>query len=141
MAPVEAAAGAVATAATAPPAVPPEGVNPDAGSLANLPIPPGSSPDQLALGRKIFHGEVAGATCVGCHGADGKGTPLGADLTSGSFLWSDGSVTGIAGTIKTGVAEPKNHTGAMPPYGGVELKDNELNAVAAYVWALSHRKG
>jgi len=140
-APVEAAPADEATAAIAPQALPPEGVNPDAGSLANLPIPPGSSPDQVALGRKIFRGEVAGATCVGCHGADGKGTPVGADLTSGSFQWSDGTVMGIASTIKTGVAQPRNHTGAMPPYGGVALKDTELDALAAYVWALSHRKG
>src|SRR4029453_18844480 len=36
-------------------AAPPEGITPEAGGLASLPVPPGSSPDQLALGRRIFH--------------------------------------------------------------------------------------
>ena len=49
-----------------------------------LPVPPGATSDQVALGKKIFHGEVVGATCAGCHGADGTGTPVGADLTSGN---------------------------------------------------------
>ena len=126
-------------AASSPEVPPPEGVNPDAGSLASLPVPPGSSPDQLALGRRIFHGEVGGATCAGCHGAEGTGTPVGSALTRGQWLWSDGSPKGIAATIKNGVPQPKQHTGAMPPYGGIKLGDSELDAVAAYVWALGHR--
>ena len=84
-------------------------------------VPPGSSSDQVALGKKIFHGEVAGATCAGCHGADGIGTPVGADLSSGTWLWSDGSLPGLTKTIKEGVPEPKEHAGAMPPLGGVAL--------------------
>jgi glucose/arabinose dehydrogenase/cytochrome c553 len=140
-APVEAAPGSVGKAAAATPeAAPPEGINPEAGGLASLPVPPGSSPDQLALGRRIFHGQAAGATCAGCHGADGIGTPVGPDLTNGEWLWSDGSLKGIAATIKDGVAKPKRHPGAMPPYGGIELKDSDLDAVAAYVWALGHRR-
>jgi mono/diheme cytochrome c family protein len=140
-APVEAAPGSVGKAAAATPeAAPPEGINPEAGGLASLPVPPGSSPDQLALGRRIFHGQAAGATCAGCHGADGIGTPVGPDLTNGEWLWSDGSLKGIAATIKEGVAKPKRHPGAMPPYGGIELKDSDLDAVAAYVWALGHRR-
>ena len=55
------------------------------------------------------------------------------------WLWSDGSPKGIAATIKNGVPQPKQHTGAMPPYGGIKLGDSELDAVAAYVWALGHR--
>ena len=59
-----------------------------------LPIPPGGSPDQVALGDRIFHGEAAGGTCVGCHSSDGKGSSVGSDLTSGKWLWGDGSVAG-----------------------------------------------
>jgi glucose/arabinose dehydrogenase/mono/diheme cytochrome c family protein len=140
-APVEAAPGTVGkTAAASPEAAPPEGTNPEATSLSALPVPPGASRDQLALGQKIFHGEAAGATCAGCHGADGTGSSVGADLTSGKWLWSDGSLKGIAESIRNGVPRPKQHTGAMPPYGGIELKDSDLEAVAAYVWALGHRK-
>ena len=27
------------------------------------------------MGDRIFHGEAAGGTCTGCHGADAKGSP------------------------------------------------------------------
>src|SRR4029077_7044380 len=49
--------------------LPPEGVHPDAGrQTASLTPPPGATKDQVALGDRIFHGEVANGTCGGCHG-------------------------------------------------------------------------
>jgi glucose/arabinose dehydrogenase/mono/diheme cytochrome c family protein len=119
-------------------AQPPEGLHPDAGAPP-LPIPPGGSPDQVALGDRIFHGQAGGATCAGCHGTDGKGSDVGANLTSGHYLWSDGSPQGIAQTIVRGVPQPKDHTGAMAPMGGVQLSQADVAAVADYVWALGHR--
>ena len=133
---IEAAPAPAVEAKASPEAIPPEGVHPDAG----LPIPPGATSEQVALGKKIFHGEVAGATCAGCHGADGIGTPAGADLTLGTWLWGDGSLQSITNTIKKGVLKPKQHPGAMPPLGGVALSDNDVAAVAAYVWAIGHQK-
>jgi glucose/arabinose dehydrogenase/mono/diheme cytochrome c family protein len=121
-------------------ALPPEGIHPDAGGASSLPVPQGSTAEQVALGKKIFHGEVAGATCAGCHGADGIGTPVGADLSSGTWLWGDGSLQSITEIIKNGVPKPKQHPGAMPPTGGVSLSDSELAAVSAYVWAIGHQK-
>jgi len=122
-------------------ASPPEGVHPDAGGadLASLPTPEGATAAQVALGAQIFRGEVSNGTCAGCHGTDGKGSPIGADLTSGTWLWSDGSLAGITQTIKTGVATPKKHLGAMPPLGGSPLSASDLQAVSAYVWALGHQ--
>jgi glucose/arabinose dehydrogenase len=55
------------------------------------------------------------------------------------WLWGDGSLAAITETIKNGVLEPKQHPGAMPPMGGVELSDENLKAVAAYVWSLGHK--
>ena len=124
-----------------PSALPPEGVHPDAGSPAALPVPPGSTPDQVALGKKVFHGEVAGATCAGCHGADGIGTPVGADLTAGPGSGATAACKSITDDHQEGVPEPKQHPGAMPPLGGVSLTDPQLAAVAACVWAIGHRKG
>jgi glucose/arabinose dehydrogenase/cytochrome c5 len=121
-------------------AAPPEGVHPNAGAAA-LPIPPEGSPDQVALGDRIFHGQADGGTCAGCHGADGRGSPVGSDLTAGKWVWSDGSVASIAHVIRTGVAKPTSHTGVMPPSGGVTLSDADLTAVADYVWAIGHRSG
>jgi len=139
-APIEAAPTPSVEAKASPNALPPEGVHPDAGSAANLPVPPGATADQVALGRKIFHGEVSGATCAGCHGADGIGTPVGANLSSGTWLWGDGSLQSITDLIRNGVPKPKQHLGAMPPFGGVHLSDQDLAAVAAYVWAIGHQK-
>jgi glucose/arabinose dehydrogenase/mono/diheme cytochrome c family protein len=119
---------------------PPEGVHADAGSAtAGLPLAPGSSPRMLQLGYQVFHGTAGGAACTGCHGTNGEGTPLAPDLTSQTRLWSDGSSAGIARVIRDGVPQPKQYRSPMPPMGGAQLTDEQLAAVAAYVWALSHR--
>lgn len=137
---IEAAPSPAVEAKTSPDVLPPEGIHPDAGiEAAALPVPPGATGKEVALGKKIFHGEIAGATCAGCHGAGGIGTPVGADLTSGTWLWGDGSLAAITDTIRNGVLEPKEHPGAMPPMGGVRLSDENLQAVAAYVWSLGHK--
>jgi mono/diheme cytochrome c family protein len=116
-------------------AKPPEGTNPDAG----LPVPPGATAEMVALGDRIYHGQVGGAPCAGCHGADAKGGPLGPDLTKNKWLWSDGSPEGIARTITEGVPQPKQYRSPMPPMGGAQLTKDQVNAVADYVWSLSHR--
>jgi glucose/arabinose dehydrogenase len=75
-------------------AKPPEGTHPDAGTaaeIAALPVPAGATRQMVALGDRIYHGQVAAATCTGCHGANAKGTPLGPDLTDTQWLWGDGS--------------------------------------------------
>jgi hypothetical protein len=43
---------------------PPEGSHPDAGRAgpAALPVPPGATKEEVALGDRIFHGEAAGGT-------------------------------------------------------------------------------
>jgi glucose/arabinose dehydrogenase/mono/diheme cytochrome c family protein len=120
--------------------LPPEGIHPDAGaSTASLPTPPGSAPAQVARGAAIFVGE-AGGTCAGCHGSDAGGGPIGPDLTSGKWLWGRGSLAAIKRTIVEGVAEPKEHPGAMPPKGGADLSDADVDALSAYVWAISRKK-
>jgi glucose/arabinose dehydrogenase/mono/diheme cytochrome c family protein len=124
-------------------AVPPEGIHADAGSQAAgaLPAPPGVAPDQVAFGNRVYHGQVASAPCAGCHGSDAKGSSLGPDLTSGKWLWGDGSLAAIAHTITDGVPQPKKYGSPMPPMGGADLSPSELSAVAAYVWALGHSGG
>jgi mono/diheme cytochrome c family protein len=124
-------------------AVPPEGIHPDAGTQAAgaLPTPPGATAEEVALGGRIYRGQVASAPCAGCHGTDGKGSPLGPDLTSGQWIWGDGSLAAITHTIAVGVPRPKKYGAPMPPMGGAQLSQPELSAVSAYVWALGHRSG
>jgi glucose/arabinose dehydrogenase/mono/diheme cytochrome c family protein len=122
-------------------AQPPEGTNPDAGAAAtrSLPVPQGATREMVALGERIYHGQVGGAACTGCHGEKGEGTPLGPPLTGKKWLWSDGSYAGIAKTITEGVPDPKQYRSPMPPMGGAQLTPDQTKAVAAYVWALSHQ--
>jgi glucose/arabinose dehydrogenase/cytochrome c5 len=106
---------------------------------ANLLVPNGATRDMVLLGDRIYHGQVGGAACTGCHGAGGGGTPLGPNLTDSQWLWSDGSFRGISTTIASGVMQPKQYRSPMPPKGGAQLTDDQVSAVAAYVWGLSHR--
>ncbi|HEX8711476.1 MAG TPA: c-type cytochrome, partial [Terracidiphilus sp.] len=119
-------------------AKPPEGTHPNAGA-SELPVPPGATQDMVALGDRIFHGQVASGTCTACHGPNGTGTPLGPDLTKNKWLWSDGSWAGLTKSITDGVLQPKQYRSPMPPKGGSPLTDEQTKAVAAYVWAISHR--
>jgi glucose/arabinose dehydrogenase/mono/diheme cytochrome c family protein len=122
-------------------AKPPEGTHPDAGAAAmrSLPVPEGATREMVALGERIYRGQVGGAACTGCHGESGEGTPLGPDLMGKKWLWSDGSYGGIAKTITEGVSQPKQYRSAMPPMGGAQLTPDQVSALAAYVWSLSHR--
>jgi mono/diheme cytochrome c family protein len=135
-------AQAPATAATSNPAGPPEGIHPEAGrqSAANLPAPAGVAPEQVALGSRIFHGEAAGGACAGCHGSNAQGSPLAPSLVTSSWLWGDGSLQSIAKTVAAGVPQPKKYRDPMPPMGGAQLSPAQIQAVAAYVWALNHQR-
>jgi mono/diheme cytochrome c family protein len=95
----------------------------------------------VALGDRVFHGQVGGAACTGCHGDNGEGTPLAPALTGKNkeWLWSDGSYAGIAKTITEGVSQPKEYRSPMPPMGGAQLTPDQVSALAAYVWSFSHK--
>jgi glucose/arabinose dehydrogenase len=136
-----AAAPSPAAESGAPEAAPPEGINTEAGAAENLPVPPCATATEVALGSRIFHGQEATGTCAGCHGTNGKGSPIGPDLTSGKWLCGDGSMAAITRTITEGVAQPKKYRSPMPPLGGAQLSAPEMAAVAAYVWAIGHEGG
>jgi mono/diheme cytochrome c family protein len=93
----------------------------------------------VELGGDVFHGRTGGAGCTGCHGTDASGTPLGPPLLGHRWIWGDGSYQSIEKIVKEGVPQPKQYRAPMPPLGGAQLTDEQLAAVAAYVWGLSHR--
>ena len=141
-----AASGTPCPSLTSPPgppveeaAKPPEGTHPDAGAPANRAVPPGATPAMVALGGRVYRGEVGGAACTGCHGGSGEGTTLGPPLAGKNkkWLWSDGSVDGIAKTITEGVSQPKEYRSPMPPLGGAQLTPAQVKALAAYLWSLN----
>jgi mono/diheme cytochrome c family protein len=92
--------------------------------------------ERLEEGARLYNGP---GVCMGCHGQDARGVPgLGADLTDAEWLHSDGTFGGILETILGGVTGANSSTGVpMPPRGGSRLTDEQLRAVAAYVWSLS----
>lgn len=90
-----------------------------------------------AEGKAIFTGK---GNCFACHGPDAKGTPLAPDLTDTKWINIDGSLASIVQLVKTGVPQPKEHPAPMPAMGGATLTDKEVQAVASYVYSLSHPK-
>jgi mono/diheme cytochrome c family protein len=105
------------------------------------PLPEGVTPEMVASGKQIFTGQ---GICFTCHGADGKGTPLAPDLTSGNWLDIDKSKGDLLGQIenvvKTGVPQPKQFPAPMPPMGGAQLTPEQIKDVSAYVLSISGAK-
>jgi len=99
------------------------------------------TPQQVALGDSIFRGKAAGGTCFVCHQPNAKGLPgLAPDLTDKKWIHGDGSYTFIVETIKKGVPKPKQAAAPMLPRGGTAMNDEQVAAVAAYVFSLSAAK-
>lgn len=103
--------------------------------------PESITPKEVALGDSIFHGLIPPTSCQACHGPDAKGTSVAPNLTDSTWIHSDGSFPAIYKQIATGVPQPKQFLGVMPPFGGVPLSPERHRAVAAYVFSLSHKVG
>lgn len=101
----------------------------------------GITPRLIARGDSVFHA----STCIECHGRTAKGSAHGPDLASGHFTQIDGSYEEIVKVITTGVPEDRimnpNYPEPMPARGGDKppLTDEQIRALAAYVYVLSHR--
>lgn len=100
-------------------------------------LPEGVTAEMVAEGMAIYSGA---GICATCHGTDGSGVPsLGADLTDDEWLHSDGSYQGIVDGIMNGVTAQESSSGVpMPAKGGTTITDEQVQAVGAYVWTLSH---
>jgi mono/diheme cytochrome c family protein len=96
--------------------------------------------EMVAEGRAIFNN----GSCTKCHGANGTGGKFGPNLAAGNWTHISGGYDEIVRLVTTGVpkAEVKDpsHPYAMNPRGGMTppLTDDQVKAVAAYVWTISH---
>jgi mono/diheme cytochrome c family protein len=99
-------------------------------------LPEGVTAAMVEEGDGIFHGA---GICMSCHGANGEGIPnLGANLTDDEWLHIDGSYESIVQNILKGVTAQESSSGVpMPAKGGTAITDDQVRAVAAYVWTLS----
>jgi cbb3-type cytochrome c oxidase subunit III len=98
--------------------------------------PSGVTPAAIAQGDSIFHKD---GMCYACHGSNAQGA-VGPNLTDAEWLHGDGSYDMIVATVTSGVPADKAKKGiAMPPKGGSSISDDQVKAVAAYVYSLSHK--
>lgn len=107
---------------------------PAAPAGANVDLPEGVTQEMVAQGETIFNDQI----CATCHGVDGVGTPLGPPMTDTEWLNIDGSYESIMEIVRTGVAQPKEFQAPMLPMGGLQLTDDQIRQVSAYVYSLSH---
>lgn len=100
-------------------------------------LPDGVTEDMMSTGEQLFRSV---GLCFACHAQDGSGTPgAGPDLTSGDWLHITGDFTQIVDLVLLGVPPGKSQSGAfMPPKGGSQLTNEQVRAVASYVWKISH---
>jgi mono/diheme cytochrome c family protein len=101
-------------------------------------LPPGVTAQLVQDGNRVFHQQ---GICFTCHGPNGEGSALAPALDDQEWIHITGEYEEIVNLVRTGVARPVRHPGAMPPMGGASLDDTQLRAVAAYVFALSRGVG
>ena len=127
------------TAASPPPVAP--ATNAPSAKGAKVTLPSNITSKVIALGDSIFNN----GSCYRCHGKAGIGSANGPKLVSRVWQHGSGSYADIVATISRGVpiAEIKNpsHKLAMRARGGMQplLTDDQVNAVAAYVYTISRR--
>jgi mono/diheme cytochrome c family protein len=96
-----------------------------------------STPELVAQGQQIFAGP---GRCRVCHGDGGSGGRFGPDLTDDEWVWIDPSsptvMEDLVARIREGVSEPRISDSGMPPMGGANLTDEQLQALAAYILSL-----
>jgi mono/diheme cytochrome c family protein len=106
-------------------------------------LPAGVTAKTIALGDSLFHARA----CARCHGADAKGAQNGPNLTTATHMHVNGTYDDFVRLITSGVPmdsiQDKSHRLAMQPRGGNQnpLNDEQIQAVAAYVFSLSHKIG
>ena len=98
--------------------------------------PAGVTAAEIAQGDSVFHKD---GLCYACHGSNAQGA-VGPNLTDAEWLHGDGSYDMIVATVTSGVPADKAKKGiAMPPKGGSSITEDQVKAVAAYVYSLSHQ--
>lgn len=99
-------------------------------------LPEGVTQAMVDKGKEIYAKQ---GLCYACHGQEGKGL-VGPNLTDDVWLHSKGTYPEIVAQIIKGVPKEESKSGVpMPPKGGSSITDDEVKAVAAYVYRLSHK--
>lgn len=100
-------------------------------------LPDGVTEAMVEEGKTLF---ASTALCFSCHGT-GEGVPnLGPNLTDDTWLNIEDptSYDAFVNLINTGVPVPKEHMIPMVPRAGSGITDDQVAAVAAFVWTLAN---
>lgn len=98
--------------------------------------PPGVTDSAIAWGRSLFHGS---ANCSACHGKNASGTDVAPPLTGALWLHGPGTYEWLVQQIREGIPAHHSMSGlAMPMRGWSNMNDDDVRAVAAYVWSITH---
>ncbi len=98
-------------------------------------LPSEVTQEMVTKGNEIFHKT---GLCYACHGQDAKGL-VGPNLTDDAWLHSKGTYDDLVKQILSGVPKEQSKSGIpMPAKGGSAITDDDVKAVAAYVYSLSH---
>jgi mono/diheme cytochrome c family protein len=99
-------------------------------------VPEGATQAMVDKGNEIYH---KAGLCYACHGQDAKGL-VGPNLTDDVWIHSKGTYSELIAQIAKGVTKEESKSGVpMPAKGGSTISDDDVKAVAAYVWSLSHK--
>lgn len=97
-------------------------------------LPEGVTAEMISQGQELFTG--AGG-CHACHNPQATGTQLAPDLTDTTWInVSERNYDEIVSLINSGVPQPEEHPAPMPPMGGANLSEAQVNALAAYIVSL-----
>lgn len=98
-------------------------------------LPQGVTQDMIVAGNTVYHGP---GLCYACHGPTAQGL-VGPSLVDTVWIHIKGSYPEIVTQVLGGVTKEASTTGVpMPPRGGASINDEQVRAVSAYVWSLSH---
>ena len=122
--------------AAAPP--PPPYTGPVGGGAGAVPqlaanAPAGVTQEMVETGAQQFS-----TVCAACHGAAGVGTAAAPPLNDATWINVSGNFEEIVAVINAGVPNPKEYPAPMPPRGGGNFNEEQVRALGAYVFALSH---
>ena len=103
-------------------------------------MPRGMSLQMIVAGDSIFHGKGG---CFACHGAEAQGEPAAGDAISVALNYAMPQWQSIDSLVTMGIPDALTRSPiAMPPRGArSDLTDDEIQRVAAYVWAISQTHG
>jgi mono/diheme cytochrome c family protein len=100
--------------------------------------PPDVTDSAIAVGRALFHGA---ANCAGCHGVEGRGSEVAPALIDAAWLHGNGSYEMISRLVLRGVTRYESTEGQpMPMRGWAPISDEQVRAVAAYVWSIGPKR-